>query len=163
MRYGHIFFILVFLAAISVGANCAQENLQEGELPQVDLDGFESWTKNPTLDKEQGLWWVRTFCWTIGASCPDDLLLSWSPVSEDTGGNPMAVDHYQVYRDTLAFREPGSDPFQTTADTFLVDDTGVVGDIGRHYFYWITAVSGTKESADSQGAGELDRYLYFGK
>lgn len=34
------------------------------------------WTKNPSLDKDVGLWQVRTFCWTIGADCPDDLQLS---------------------------------------------------------------------------------------
>jgi hypothetical protein len=93
----------------------------------------------------------------------DDLVLSWTPVDQDTQGGPLTVDHYLVYRDTLAFREPGSDPFQTTADTFWVDDTGVVGDTGTHYFYWITAVSGTKESTDSPGGGEIDIPLFSGK
>jgi len=93
----------------------------------------------------------------------DDLLLTWTPVNEDTQGNPLTVDQYLVYRDTLAFREPGSEPFQTTADTFLVDDTGVVGDTGEHYFYWIKAVSGSKESADSPGGGEFDIHLPSGK
>ena len=93
----------------------------------------------------------------------DDLLLRWSPVIEDTQGNPLAVDHYLVYRDTLSFRDPGSDPFQIAVDTFWVDGTGVVGDIGKHYFYWITAVSGPKESADSPGGGEFDTYLSSGK
>ena len=95
--------------------------------------------------------------------CGGDLLLAWPPVTQDTLGHPLAVDHYRIYRDTVAFREPGSDPFQTTADTFLVDDTGVVGDTGKQYFYWIAAVSGAKESADSRGAGEFDTHLMMGK
>jgi hypothetical protein len=93
----------------------------------------------------------------------DDLLLDWTPVNQDTQGHPLTVDHYLVYRDTLAFRDPGAGPFQTAADTFLVDDTGAVGDLDRHYFYWVTAVSGTKESADSPGGGEFDRQLVSGK
>jgi hypothetical protein len=93
----------------------------------------------------------------------DDLVLTWSPVSEDTQGNPLTVDHYLVYRDTVAFRDPGSDPFQTAADTFWVDDTGVVGDTGKHYFYWIAAVADGKESDDSPGAGEFDTGLMNGK
>ena len=93
----------------------------------------------------------------------DDLLLAWSPVTEDAQGGPLTVDHYLVYRDTLAFREPGSDPFQTTADTFFLDDTGPVGDTGEHFFYWVTAVAGDKESADSDGVGEIDKELPAGK
>jgi hypothetical protein len=42
----------------------------------LSLDGFTSWTKNPGLNKDTGLWWVRTFSWTIGADCPDDVELS---------------------------------------------------------------------------------------
>ncbi len=93
----------------------------------------------------------------------DDLLLCWPPVTQDTSGNPLAVSHYRIYRDTLAFRDPGSDPFQTTADTFFVDASGAVGDTEKHYFYWITAVSGQKESADSQAGGEFDKGISAGK
>jgi hypothetical protein len=85
------------------------------------------------------------------------LLLQWSPVTTNTEGQPMTVDHYCVYRNTLGFFDPGSDPFLTTPDTFYVDDTGVVGDSGTQYYYCVTAVSGVKESDDSGVVGEFDR------
>jgi hypothetical protein len=93
----------------------------------------------------------------------DDLLLMWSSVTQDTSGNPLQVSHYHIYRDTLAFRDPGCDPFQTSVDTFFVDGTGVVGDPEKHFFYWVTAMSGEKESADSEGVGEIDRHMSNGK
>ena len=89
----------------------------------------------------------------------DDLLLEWEPVTTDTEGAPMTIDHYQIYRDTLGFFGPGSDPFLTTADTFCVDTTGVVGDPDVHYYYAVTAVAGADESDVSGEAGEFDRYL----
>ena len=77
---------------------------------------------------------------------------------EDEGGLPLTVDHYVVYRDTLVgFFGPGSDPFDTTADTFYTDDTGVVGDSGINYYYAVTAVLGAKESDFSGAVGEFDR------
>jgi hypothetical protein len=93
----------------------------------------------------------------------DDIRLDWTAVTEDTHGGPLTVDHYNVYRNTLGFFEPGSDPFTTTADIFYVDDSGVVGDTGTHYFYWVTAQAGYKESAESNGAAEFDKYLITGK
>lgn len=46
------------------------------DIAAAHLEGFTSWTKNPSLDKDTGLWWTRTFCWSIGVDCPNDLLLS---------------------------------------------------------------------------------------
>lgn len=93
----------------------------------------------------------------------DDLILNWLPVENDTHGNPLTVDHYNVYRSTTGFFEPGSEPFTTTTESYYVDDTGVVGDIETNYFYWVTAVAGYKESVVSGGAGEFDRSLITGK
>ncbi|MFC1683275.1 Omp28-related outer membrane protein, partial [Candidatus Zixiibacteriota bacterium] len=88
-----------------------------------------------------------------------DIVLQWSPVDQDEGGLPLTVDHYVVYRDTLSFFGPGSDPFDTTVDTSYTDDTGVVGDSGTNYYYTVTAVKGTKVSDFSGAAGEFDRYV----
>jgi hypothetical protein len=93
----------------------------------------------------------------------DDIRLDWSPVEKDTYNNPLMVDHYNVYRNTTGFFEPGSDPFTTTAGTYYLDDSGVVGDSGTHYFYWVTAVAGDKESEAPGGVGEFDRSLLTGK
>ncbi|MCK4597475.1 hypothetical protein KAU04_05520, partial [bacterium] len=93
----------------------------------------------------------------------EDLILDWSPVAVDTSGNPLEVEYYQVYRDTLGFFGPGSDPFDTTTDTTFTDDTGVVGDSGTNYYYAVTAVAGDKESEYSGGVGEFDKVVISGK
>jgi len=86
-----------------------------------------------------------------------DVRLDWSPVFADTAGSPLTVDHYHVYRDTVAGFDPFPDPLAMTGETFFVDDSGVVGDPGRQHFYRVTAVAGTKESTCSAGVGEFDR------
>jgi hypothetical protein len=93
----------------------------------------------------------------------DEIWLEWPAVTLDTGGNPLTVDGYHVYRDTVAFHDPGSDPFFFTTDTWFVDDSGVVGTLDRQYFYWVAAVAGSKESIASPGAGEFDRLAETGK
>lgn len=75
----YTFLLLLLLFVITFGLNCVEDNdYAEGMemMEGLDLDGFAGWTKNPSLDKEMGLWWVRTFCWTIGGDCPDELELS---------------------------------------------------------------------------------------
>jgi hypothetical protein len=91
-----------------------------------------------------------------------DLMLNWAPVEADTSGNPITVDNYQVYRDTIDSL-PAPEIVRTTSDTFFVDDSGVVGDTGTQYYYAVTAVLGSKESDYSAAAGEFDRYVATGK
>jgi len=92
----------------------------------------------------------------------DDLALEWAPVTTDASGGPMGIDHYQVYRDTLGFFGPGSDPFLTTTDTVCTDTSGVIGNLDRHYYYAVTAVAGADESEVSGEVGEFDTYLDLG-
>jgi hypothetical protein len=92
-----------------------------------------------------------------------DLRLDWPAVTVDTWGNPLTVDGYHIYRDTVDVLDPGSGPFSTTVNAFYVDDSGAVGTLDRQYFYWVTAVAGYKESAASPCAGEFDRQLNPGK
>jgi hypothetical protein len=89
----------------------------------------------------------------------ENLLLQWSPVVTDSNGNPIVVDLYRIFRDTVAFFDPGSNPFDSTPETLFMDTTGAVGDTLIHYYYGVTAVSGTKESGLSKGVGEFDRPL----
>lgn len=72
----HIFLMFFVLFVIPSGANCREKNIATEEATEVTFAGFVGWTKNPSLVKEVGLWLVRTWCWSIGADCPDDLLLS---------------------------------------------------------------------------------------
>jgi hypothetical protein len=93
----------------------------------------------------------------------DDLLLAWSPVTVDTGGAPITVDGYRVYRDTVSIFNPGPVPLDSTAVAWYLDDDGVVGNTGTHYYYRVTAVAGGKTSDPSGAVGEIDRYLSSGK
>ncbi len=52
-------------------------------LTEIDFSDFVSWTKNPSLETDVGLWWVRTFCWAIIGDCPDDVLFSEAEWSDD--------------------------------------------------------------------------------
>ena len=92
-----------------------------------------------------------------------DIRLDWSPVSVDTAGSPLTVDHYHVYRDTVGGFDSFADPFAVTEETFFLDDSGVIGDPARQHFYRLTAVAGAKESACSAGVGEFDREVMPGK
>jgi hypothetical protein len=93
----------------------------------------------------------------------DDVLLDWSPVSADTAGSPLMVDHYQVYRDTVTTFDPASDPVAVTTETFFLDDSGVVGDPDHGYSYRVTAVAGFKESSASAGVGTFGKEVVPGK
>jgi agmatine deiminase len=92
-----------------------------------------------------------------------DLRLQWSAVTIDGFGNPITVDQYYVYRDTLTYFEPGSEPFDSSAAVSYTDDTGVTGDAETHYYYCVTAVYVGKESAFSNVTGEFDRELITGE
>jgi hypothetical protein len=87
-----------------------------------------------------------------------DIVLQWSAVTVDTSGAPLVVDIYRVYRDTLPDFTPGA-PIDSTVGVLFVDDTGVVGDTEKHYYYLVTAVAGGEESAPSTEVGEFDRSL----
>ncbi len=78
------FFVsLTFLVPGCTGKKQTIEEMTPEITADINLEDFAGWTKNPTLDKEEGLWWVRTFCWTIGADCPDDLVLSRAEWEQD--------------------------------------------------------------------------------
>ncbi|MCB1059533.1 MAG: hypothetical protein KDB65_04820 [Calditrichaeota bacterium] len=68
----------------------------------------------------------------------DDILLNWSPVTQDINGNPVIIDHYDIYRGTAG---DGSDltlfDSSTTSD---FTDTGVLAGQPMHQ-YVVIAVS----------------------
>lgn len=92
-----------------------------------------------------------------------DLRLEWSAVTTDGLGNPLVVDQYHIYRDTVSFFEPGSEPLDSTAVLFYTDETGVTGDTRTNYYYAVTAVTGGKESGMSELVGEFDREMNTGE
>jgi len=89
----------------------------------------------------------------------ENLVLQWSPVTVDTNGYPLEMDRYLICRDTVAHFDPGSVPTDSTVNAIYEDTSGVVGDIERHHYYVVKAVSRGKESAASGEVGEFDRGL----
>jgi hypothetical protein len=87
--------------------------------------------------------------------------LSWSEIAEDTGGNPIIVESYIIYRNVdPGFSPSPSDSIGSTADTFYVDPTAAVKDVEINHHYVVKAVdSEGKKSADSNKVGESDRDL----
>jgi hypothetical protein len=88
----------------------------------------------------------------------DAIRLSWSEVTTDEDGLPLAVDHYVIYRGEESSFSPGpADSIGSTAATAFDDPTAAVGDPATNHHYIVRAVSaiGTK-SAHSNVVGEFD-------
>jgi hypothetical protein len=95
------------------------------------------------------------------AKAGDGILLHWSPVAEDTAGCAELVNHYVVYRDTIADFIPGAeDSLGIAIDTAFLDSTAGVDDTSVHHFYAIQAVDqGKNKSMPSNIVGEFEREL----
>ncbi len=95
------------------------------------------------------------------ASPLNGILLSWSPVTTDTIGGPVTIDHYVIHRDTIHdFVASPANSLSITADTFFLDEAAGVGNVGINHFYLLRAVDGaSNKSKDSNRVGEFDRYI----
>jgi hypothetical protein len=83
---------------------------------------------------------------------PADVLLSWSPASDNVG-----VHHYNVYRDTTAYflPTPGSAAVAVPSTTWT--DPSGAGDPEVSHYYVVTAVdAASNESPLSNRVGEID-------
>jgi len=86
-----------------------------------------------------------------------NIILEWSPVTEDTDGNPISIDHYSVFRDATAFYmiESLIPVGMPSLPQFIDDD--IIGDPGTNYFYRIIAVTDEDmTSSPSAPVGEFD-------
>ncbi|GEM_PF-1739409 len=91
---------------------------------------------------------------TRDAATPDDLDLTWDPVTTDKAGNPETVSQYNIYRgitpDFVPDKDTASNRIGTSTTTSFVD-VGAKSD-GNDYFYLVSAVddagneSGTRAS-----------------
>jgi hypothetical protein len=89
-----------------------------------------------------------------------NLVLTWSPVTEDMLGNPVTVDWYEVYSMNVP-HFPVSDlsPVGSPTDTTFTD-VGVVGDTATNHYYRVVAVSLLSGSSPpSLPVGEFDFLL----
>ena len=87
--------------------------------------------------------------------------LAWSAVTEDTGGAPIVVDHYVIYRNVdPGFIASAFDSIASTGGTSYDDATPALKDTSENHFYVIKAVDAPgRKSSDSNKAGEFDREL----
>jgi len=86
-----------------------------------------------------------------------DILLVWSPVTTDTSGGPEQIDHYIVFRDTVAGGTP-QDSLAAVTDTCYLDP-GTAGD-STAYYYMVRAVDAAgQKSKSSQTTGSFGRAL----
>ena len=94
---------------------------------------------------------------TTQVSGSSDLLLTWSPVTQDVTGSPITIDHYNVYRNTISyFMVGGTTPIGQPTTNQLID-LGAVGNSLANYYYRVVAIStGGRSSAPSATAGEFD-------
>jgi hypothetical protein len=84
--------------------------------------------------------------------------LAWSAVTEDTGGLPIVVDRYVIYRNANPDFVPDDvDSVGSTTDIFYDDATPALKDSGTNHYYVVRAVDNQgRKSADSNKAGEFD-------
>jgi hypothetical protein len=91
--------------------------------------------------------------------------LTWSAVTENLIGQPIAVNRYTVYRGDDPEFSPGTgDSIGSTTGTTYDDATPALKNPGVNHYYVVKAVdvSGTK-SADSNRVGEFDKGMINGK
>jgi hypothetical protein len=93
-----------------------------------------------------------------GTRSGSDVVLDWTPVTQDVLGDPVTIDHYVVYRRTDAPHYlPGpSDVIGTPAGPPF-SDASILGDPAHNYAYLVTAVSDVgAESDPSNRVGAFD-------
>lgn len=111
---------------------------------------YSLWVANDRCPPEEMV--SQSYTFPIGSNVPQavddlviyisgtDIVLTWSPVTQDTSGLPIVVDYYQIYRDT----DPGFVPSGVTLiDSTLTatyTDTGVLAAPIPIYFYRVSAV-----------------------
>jgi hypothetical protein len=98
----------------------------------------------------------------LTATLAEDVIhLSWSAVTEDEGGQPVAVDYYIInrYSDPNFAGEDG-DSIGTATGTAFDDSASAAGDPITNHYYNVRAVNALgMKSVDSNIAGEFDRDL----
>jgi hypothetical protein len=96
-------------------------------------------------------WPINDLAVVLGPA-PTELTLSWSAPWDEAG-----IDHYYVYRDTLAYFGPSLASQVATVTGVGWTDPAGSGDPVRNYYYVVTAVDPSgNESLPSNRVGEID-------
>ncbi|HBX69079.1 MAG TPA: hypothetical protein DEH25_06785 [Chloroflexi bacterium] len=95
-----------------------------------------------------------------------DVLLSWSPTSQDTDNNPLTALAYRVYaRANDPYFTPTPDDLLSEVTSNSFTHVGGTGDVDNNYTYVITAIGDNcwkRESVISNRMGEFDYRLQGG-
>ena len=105
-----------------------------------------------------GVWPPAPVTDLAAALAGEVLRLTWSPVTADEIGQPMAVDHYIVYRQTDPDVNPAAeDSLAVTAECFYDDDSAALKNPSTNHYYVVRAVNADGgKSAASGAVGEFD-------
>ncbi len=76
----------------------------------------------------------------ISSISGSDIVLTWSPVTQDTSGLPVVVDYYRIYRDTDPEFMPSVPSLLDSTLTATYTDPGVLTAPDPAYFYRVSAV-----------------------
>jgi hypothetical protein len=83
-----------------------------------------------------------------------DIRLRWSPVTEDTLGQPIILSGYKIYRDTTPFFTPGGGNYLTMATDTTYLDVGAAS--ASTYFYVVQAYTSATLSPNGDDNGEVN-------
>jgi agmatine/peptidylarginine deiminase len=101
-----------------------------------------NWTHQPRYGPEAHY----SFCIDIEVGAPravedlvvsvgaPDIVLSWSPVTEDVNGMPITVSRYDVYRASEPFFEPEPSTFVQSVTETTFTDSGILSGSDRQYY-----------------------------
>jgi hypothetical protein len=97
--------------------------------------------------------------------CDSQIFLTWSAVTEDQSGHPLAVDYYRVFRDTNRYFLPGDKTFLDSTEELSYLDTSChhIKDPQKNCSYYVTAVADGLESVPCRVVGEIDQVLVIWK
>jgi hypothetical protein len=95
-------------------------------------------------------WPIDDLAASVGT--PPSIVLSWSTPWDEAG-----IDHYNVYRDTAAYFDPGPASLAATVTVTTWTDPAGSGDPTSNHYYIITALDPSgNESPPSNRVGEVD-------
>lgn len=98
--------------------------------------------------------------------------LSWNHIVNDIHGNPITVNRYYIYRDTVPYKAPSATLLTTidgpfTPSDVIYFDAGAVGSASQNYYYYVRAAVTDRYGNDvlsgfSNHVGEFDFTLVPG-
>ncbi len=100
------------------------------------LSRAKEWLDDPTVD---GPWVPKAIDDMVIRLSGNDIVLNWSPIEEDTTGQSIEIDHYEVYRyDTPEFLPPGEGIWLGDTPQTSFTHYGAAADFEKHFYIVIS-------------------------